>query len=45
MGLLKEVINSIEATTHATKEALVAKPKKHHYLAIYPTKYNHVKHS
>jgi len=28
MGLLKEVTNSIVATTQATKEALVAKPKK-----------------
>ena len=45
MGLLKEVTNNIIATTHATKEALVAKPKKRHYLAIDPTKYSHVKHS
>jgi hypothetical protein len=28
MGLLKEVTNNIVATTHATKEALIAKPKK-----------------
>ena len=45
MGLVKEVTNSIAATTHATKEALVAKPKKRHYLAIDPAEYSHVRHS